>query len=193
MDLRKITTRTAIAGLAVAFFGLGWAMVIVQTSRSAVIRDRRSFRAWLLMPNALRDFPVEESAKPGDQVLYATSGRPGSLRHWRLQINTAKEHREHWERALSSYAVKRRFEGRGSYHRGGNKMYTEYRVSNGDYCWLKFEEAGCSELHISFIYQVRPANRKLTKCMNQAAFRIRQVWHFLRGDGFSFDSITRAS
>jgi hypothetical protein len=183
-----------IAVLAAALLGLAWAIAAIQSRRSAPISERHGIRAWLLMPKALRNFPVEEFARPGDRFLYTTSARPASLRLWRLQINTAREHREHWERALSSYAVKRRLEGRGSHHRGANKIYTEYRVSNGDYCWLKFEQArGSGDLHVSFIYQVRPANRKLMKCMNEVAFRVRQLWHILRGDGFDFDSITRAS
>ena len=181
-----------IAVLAAALLGLAWAITAVQSPPSAPFSERHGIRARLFMPRAFRDFPAEEFAMPGDRLSYTSSAGPGCLRHWRLQIDTARKHREHWERALSSYAVEQRFEGRGSHHRGPNKIYTQYRVPNGDYCWLKFEQAGGSEdLQISFTYQVRPANRKLMKCMNQVAFRVRQLWHILRGDGL--DSITRAS
>ena len=194
MNLRKITTRTMIAVLAAALLGLALTFTAIQGPQSATLSARHGIRAWLFMPKAFREFPAEESAGSGDELLYTSSAGPGSLRHWRLQIDTSSKHRDHWERAFSSYAVERRFECRSSHHRGPNKIYTQYRVPNGDYCWLKFEQAGGSEnLQISFIYQRRPANRKLLKCMNKVAFRVRQLWRILRGDGFDFNAITMAS
>jgi hypothetical protein len=194
MSLRKITTRTMIVAAAAMFFGLIWAVTTIRSRRSAPISDRHGIRAWLLIPKGLRDFPVEEYVKPGDHCLYTILARPRSLTHWRLRINTAKEHREHWERALSSYAMEQQFEGSGSHHRGANRMYTEFRVPNGDRCWLLFEEVGGpGDLDIDFIYHVRPPGGKLMKYMYTAASHIRKFCRFLRGEGLGPDSITRAS
>ncbi len=95
--------RLMMAALAAALLGLTWAIVSVQNRQSGPISDRHGIRAWLVMPKAMRDFPAEKLYKPTDEFLYTTSTGSGNLRHWELQINTAREHREHWERAAGGY------------------------------------------------------------------------------------------
>ena len=194
MNLRKITVRLLVVALVAGFSGLLCAVKTVHSSRSAVIRKRRSVRAWFLMPKGLRAFSVEEYAKPGDDFVYTMLAGPGSLICWRLQIKAAAEQRKHWENAFANYARTRRFITSGSHHRGPNKLYTGYGVPNGDCCWLIFEDVGGSgDLHITLVYQVRPGDRKMRKYMAMLAVHLRKLWYCLRGNGFSCDSITRAS
>ena len=183
-----------VAALIAGFFGLLCVIRALQSSRSAAIRNRYGIRAQFLIPKGFRVFPVEEHVKPGDHFDYTISARPGSLRHWRLHIHTASEHQMHWENAFDHYANKRQFQKSRSYQRGSNKRYTEYRISNGDRCWLILEnDEDTGDLSITFLYQVRPANRRIRKYMNLFTFNVRRLWYFLSGNSARYDMMTRAS
>jgi hypothetical protein len=146
------------------------------------------------MPKAFRIFSVEKYVKSGDDFVYVASEGPGSLRRWRLRINTASEHRKHWENAFGNYAEKLQFKKSRSYQRGPSKLYTEYKVSDNDYCWLMFEDVGGSrDLHITFAYHARPGGTRIRKYMGLVAFHVRKLWYFLRGNDSSYNGITRPS
>jgi hypothetical protein len=169
-------------------------MKAVQSSSSVAIRDRFGLRAQFLMPKGFRAFPVEEHVKPGDHFDYTMPARPGGLRHWCLQIHTASEHKKHWENVFDHYADKRQFRKSCSYRRGSNKRYTEYRISNGDRYWLVLEnDKGAGDLRITFLYQVRPANRRIRQYMNLLTFNARRLWYYLTGNSPKCDMMTRAS
>jgi hypothetical protein len=194
MIIRTVTTRLMIAALMVGLFGLLCAMRAIQSSRSSAIRDRFGIRAQLLMPKGFRAFPVEEHVKPGDHFVYTISKPPSSLRHWRLHINTSSEHQKHWENAFDHYANKRQFKKSRSYQRRSNKQYTEYRISNGDRCWLILDnDKTAGDLSIIFLYQVRPANTRIRKYMNLITFNVRKLWYYLSGKSHRCDMMTRAS
>ncbi|MFC1634084.1 hypothetical protein ACFL5Z_04530 [Planctomycetota bacterium] len=194
MKIRTIATRLMVAALIAGLFGLLCAMRAIQNSSSAVIRDRFGIRTQFLMPKGFRVFPVEEHVKPGDHFVYTISARPSSLRHWRLQIHTASEHKKHWENAFDHYANKRQFKKSRSYQRGSNKRSTEYKIANGDRCWLILEnDEGVGDLNITFLYQARPANRRIRKYMNLLTFNARKLWYYLSGNSPRYDMMTRAS
>jgi len=146
------------------------------------------------MPKGFRAFPVEQHLQPGDHFDCTLSGWPVSLRHWRLHIHTASEQQKHWENAFDHYANKRQFQKFRSYQRGSNKRYTEYRISNGDRCWLILEnDEDIGDLSVTFLYQVRPANRRIRKYMNLLTFNVRRLWYYLSGNSHKCDLMTRAS
>lgn len=183
-----------IVALVAGFLGLFYAVKTIQSNKSAVIKKRGSVKAWLLMPKELRVFNVEKYIRPGDGFIYTAPAGPGSLIRGRLQINTASEHRKHWENAFDNYAKERKFVTYRIYQRSGNKLYKGYRISNGDRCWLIFEDIDSTgDLQITLLYQVNPGNRKIRNYMAFVAFQVRKLWNFLRGNGSTFDSITRAS
>jgi len=194
MNVRTITTRLMVAALIAGFFGLLCATRAIQSSRSSAIKDRFGIRAQFLMPKGFRIFPVEEHLKPGDHFVYTIPAWPSSLRHWRLHIHTASEHQKHWEDAFDHYANSRQFQKSRSLQRGSNKRYTEYMISNGDRCWLILEnDEGAGDLSILFLYQVRPANRRIRKYMNLLTFNVRKLWYYLSGNSPGCDMMTRAS
>ena len=194
MNLRTITVRAIVIALVVGFSGLLCALRAIGSNPSAVIRDRGSVRARLLMPKAFRAFSVEEYVKPGDDFAYTVSKGPGSLRRWRLRINTASARRKHWEDAFGNYVEKLRFRKSHSYQRGSNKLYRRYRASNNDYYWLILENMGDSgDLHITFAYHAKPGGAEIRKYMGLVAFHVRRFWHSLWQNDASYNSITRAS
>lgn len=183
-----------VAALIAGFFGLLCAMRAIQSSTPATIRNKFGIRTQFLIPKGFRAFPVEEHLKPGDHFDYTLSGCPGNLRHWCLHIHTTSEHQKYWENAFVHYANKRQFKKSRSYQRGSNKRYTEYRISNGDRCWLILENGeGAGDLSITFLYQVRPANRRIRKYMNLLTFNVRKLWYYLSGNSPRYDMMTRAS
>jgi len=183
-----------VIALVAGFLGLLCALMAVGGNRSGVIRNRSSLRAWLSMPKAFRAFCVEKHVKPGDDFVYMASDGTGSLRRWHLLINTVSEHRKHWENAFDNYVGKLRFKKSGSYQRGPNKLFIGYRISNNDFGWLIFEDAGGSDdLRITFMYLPKPGGTGIRKYMSLIALHVRRFWYSLRGYDTSLNSITRAS
>jgi len=183
-----------IVALVAGFLGLFYAVKTIQNSQSAVIRKRGSVKAWLLMPKTFRTFPVEKYIRPGEDFIYTMPAGPGNMMRWRLQINTASEHRNHWEDAFGNYAKEHQFITYSNYQRGRNKIYKGYRIPNGDRCWLIFEDIdNTGDLNITLLYHFRPGDRKIRKYMALVAFHVRRLWNCLRGNGSILDSITRAS
>ena len=183
-----------VAALIAGFFGLLCAMRAIQSSSSAAIRERFGIRSRFLMPKGFRSFPVEEHVKPADQFNYMISDSPDSLKHWRLQIHTASKHQKHWENAFDHYANKRQFKKSRSYRRGSNMRSTEYKISNGDRCWLILKnDVNAGDLSIIFLYQVRPTNTRIRKYMNLLTFNARKLWYYLSGNSPRCDMMTRAS
>ena len=180
--------------LVAGFLGLLCAMRAVRSSSSAAIRDRFGIRDQFLMPKGFRVFRVEEHVKPGDRFVYSNSAHPSGLRHWRLEIHTASEHQEHWENVFDHYADKRQFKKSRRYQRGSYKRLIEYKISNGDCCWLILKnDKGTGDLRITFQYQVKPANRKIRKYVDLLAFKVRKLWYYLSGKNPPCNMITRAS
>ena len=194
MKIRTITTRLIAAALIAAFSGLLCAMRAIESSSSAAIRDRFGIRTQFLMPKGFRSFPVEKHVKPADQFNYMIPDSPGSLKLWRLQIHTASEHQKHWENAFDHYAEKRQFKKSRSYRRGSNIRSTEYKISNGDRCWLILKnDVNAGDLSIAFLYQVKPTNTRIRKYMNLLTFNARRLWDYLTGKPSGYNVMTRAT
>jgi hypothetical protein len=49
------------------------------------------------------------------------------------------------------------------------------------------------DLSVTFLYQVRPENRRIRKYMNLLTFNARKLWYFPSGNSHKYDMMTRAS
>jgi hypothetical protein len=108
---------------------------------SAVIEDRRSLRAKLLVPGDLRLFPVERHIEQGESFVYTMSTVRDHLTRWRLSIDSIPQRQDCWKHALAGHIAACGFQSLGRPRNVGNSLHMRFGASGGRYATLKSQKA----------------------------------------------------
>jgi hypothetical protein len=160
---------------------------------NAVITNRSSFQALLLMPKELRAFPVEQYLAPGDWFIYRLSTKPNDRREWRLHIVSAVAEADKWKSAFLGYleprgqCIERRRSTLGPEQ--VQRVYFHSNIKAGVSGVVDFKSTEPStELYITFAYYEpgRPNRLWGTKYGRLLASVLRRI-------GLPIDAVTQVS
>jgi hypothetical protein len=185
--VRIARTRIIVACVLVASLGIFFFIRIVRRGPSKTVRSRRGLRAVILMPKAVRQFPVEKYVKSGDSFIYHISDRRDGFRRCRLQIDTVGGDLNDWKDAFREY-LKARGECTGHKWRGSREpMLFRWKGSADSHGWVIFK-GPADGLSITFEYYQPGLVRRLlgTRFGKFLAFLLAKI-------GYPLDAITQVT
>lgn len=141
MVLRLTRTQGVIAVTLAVHLAVGGTLAHLACAPSAVVRDRHSLRALLIMPGDLHCFPVERYIKPGESFVYTMSTARDDLTRWRLSIESIPQRQDYWKHTISGHITARGFKRLGRPRNAWNSLHIRFGASGGRYAALKSQQA----------------------------------------------------
>jgi hypothetical protein len=188
--MRRGRRRLALATAAVV--GIVSVLCAAMCRQSAEIKDRRTLRAWLLIPKDLRQFPVETYAVASETIAYRMLTAPRGLTRWRLQINTHPERRSRWNEVFTDYTVACGFGRLMIYGRPQGRLYRQYWAAQGKGRFLMIEDSTTpNTLNIAFEFHDSIPDKGLRKYLRLASVCMRRLRARFRGN--AYDAIADVS